>query len=42
MELILDDPEYNDDKKYTLKFVILTDIICFLIGFGFHYLATDY
>ena len=41
MELILDDPEYNKDKKYTLKFVILTDIICFLIGFGCHYLIAD-
>jgi len=41
MELILDDPEYNN-KKYTLKFVILTDLICFLIGFGFHYLVEDH
>jgi len=35
------EPEYND-KKYTLKFVILTDVICFLIGFGFHYLVEDH
>ena len=42
MELILDEPEYYDDKKHTLKFVILTDVICFLIGFGFHYLVADH
>jgi len=36
------DETENLDKKYTLKFVILTDLICFLIGFGFHYLVEDH
>jgi hypothetical protein len=36
-----DEPEYQD-KKYTLRFVILTDVICFLIGLGFHYLVEDH
>ena len=41
MNNLSDDPEYQD-KKYTLNFVILTDVISFLIGFGFHYLASDH
>ena len=36
-----DNPE-SEDKKYTLKFLILTDVICFFIGFGCHYLVEDH
>jgi hypothetical protein len=28
----------TSDKKYTLNFVIISNIVSFCIGFGFHYL----
>ena len=31
----------DPDKKYSLKYVIMTDVVCFLIGFGFHYLVEE-
>ena len=32
----------SEDKKYTLKFLILTYLTCFFIGFGCHYLVEDH
>jgi len=35
---IYDDTTIETDKKFTLKFVVATNIISFFIGFGFHIL----
>ena len=32
-----DESDESYDTKYSLKFVVITDVICFLVGFGFHY-----
>jgi len=40
MVTVSDLPE-PEDKKYSLKFLIVTDLFCFFIGFGFHYLIED-
>jgi len=37
--VILSDELVPEDKKYSLKFLIVTDLFCFFVGFGFHYLV---
>jgi len=38
----LSDISESEDKKYSLKFLIVSDLFCFFIGFGFHYLIEDH
>jgi hypothetical protein len=39
---IYDDAIIENDKKFTLKYIIITNIISFVIGIGFHSLLINH